>query len=42
VAILDITAKRLLLTRRQSLTQNPNCYLRDATKDKLGIVQLSN
>ncbi|WP_046244169.1 S9 family peptidase [Hymenobacter terrenus] len=33
VAILDATGKRRqLLTRRESLTQNPNYYLRDASK----------
>lgn len=33
VAILDASgAHRQLLTRRESLTQNPNYYLRDATK----------
>ncbi len=33
VAILDASgANRQLLTRRESLTQNPNYYLRDATK----------
>ncbi|MBD2721479.1 prolyl oligopeptidase family serine peptidase [Hymenobacter armeniacus] len=40
VAILDASGKkRTLLTRRESLTQNPNYYLRDATKkDKLTAV----
>ena len=40
VAIFDASGKnRLLLTRRESLTQTPNYYLRDATKkDKLTAV----
>ncbi|MFD2718047.1 S9 family peptidase [Hymenobacter monticola] len=40
VAILDASGKkRTLLTRRESLTQNPNYYLRDATKkDKLTAI----
>lgn len=40
VAIIDASGKnRQLLTRRESLTQSPNYYLRDATKkDKLTAV----
>ncbi|UOQ97390.1 prolyl oligopeptidase family serine peptidase [Hymenobacter sp. 5317J-9] len=40
VAVLDASGKkRTLLTRRESLTQNPNYYLRDATKkDKLTAI----
>ena len=40
ITILDASGKkRMLLTRRESLTQSPNYYLRDATKkDKLTAV----